>query len=121
MATEKVGSTGRYGSRYGVGIRKRLLKVEPHQRGRKICPQCGSKSIVRTSKGIFNCKKCKLRFVGGAYTAKTLAGSIVGQMVALKSFAPALVETLQKAKEGEVEAPSVPANTQAESDKGVEQ
>ena len=101
MSTEKVSSTGRYGSRYGVGIRKRLLKVEPKQFGRKICPSCGAKNVVRTSKGVFNCRKCLIKFVGGAYVPQTLAGGIIAQMVALKSFVPAMIESLEKGKEEE--------------------
>ncbi|MEM4256997.1 MAG: 50S ribosomal protein L37ae [Candidatus Diapherotrites archaeon] len=92
--TEKVYTTGRFGSRYGVGIRKRLLKVEPYQKSLKECPNCGSFKVKRQSKGVFVCKKCKAKFVGGAYLPKTLVGSLVGQMVSLKSFTPEFLEKL---------------------------
>lgn len=82
--TKKVGSTGRFGSRYGVGIRKRLLKVEPKQLAQTTCPNCNSKSVKRKSKGIFQCKKCNYEFVGGAYLPKTLSGNLVAQMVSQK-------------------------------------
>ena len=82
--TKKVGSAGRFGSRYGVGIRKRILKVEPKQIQKNNCPNCGAPAIKRKSKGVFYCKKCSFEFVGGAYTTKTLAGGIVSQIVSQK-------------------------------------
>ena len=45
--TKKVSSTGRFGSRYGVGIKKRVLKVEEKQRDLSVCPFCGFKKIKR--------------------------------------------------------------------------
>lgn len=100
--TKKVYSTGRFGSRYGVGIRKRLLKIEPTQRkeNRK-CPNCGAISVKRKSKGVFSCGKCRHEFVGGAYVAQTLTGGIIQQMVSQKKFVPEMIETLEKLKEGE--------------------
>ncbi len=92
--TKKVSSTGRFGSRYGVGIRKRVLKVEPEQKALMECPSCGSLKVKRKSKGIFSCRKCNATFVGGAYIPKTLVGSLIGQMVSLKSFTPEILEQL---------------------------
>lgn len=99
--TKKVYTTGRLGSRYGVGIRKRLLKVEPYQKSLKECPACGSLKVRRKSKGIFVCRKCNCKFVGGAYLPKTLAGTLVGQMVSLKSFTPEFLQRLSYLKEEE--------------------
>ncbi len=105
--TEKVGSTGRFGSRYGVGIRKSLLKTESRKGEVRKCPNCGSNSVKRKSKGIFFCRKCSHEFVGGAYLPKTLTGGIINQMVAQKKFAPELIGQLAKARgEEELRAPS---------------
>ena len=45
--TKKVRSTGRFSSRYGVGIRKRMLKVEDKQHNLDACPFCGFKKVKR--------------------------------------------------------------------------
>lgn len=93
--TKKVGSTGRFGARYGVGIRKKLLKVETLQLQKQKCPQCGAPALKRLSKGIFRCRKCSHEFVGGAYMPKTLTGKIIRQMVSQKKFVPEMVEQLK--------------------------
>ena len=90
--TKKVKSAGRFGSRYGVGIRKKLLKVESPQLEKKHCPNCGSVNVKRKSKGVFMCRKCLHEFVGGAYMPQTLAGSIISKIVSQKSFAKSATE-----------------------------
>ena len=92
--TKKVGPTGRFGVRYGVGIRKKLLKVETLQIQKQKCPQCGAPALKRKSKGIFKCRKCSHEFVGGAYLPKTLTGGIIRQMVSQKKFVPEMIEKL---------------------------
>ncbi|VVC00019.1 50S ribosomal protein L37Ae [uncultured archaeon] len=98
--TKKVGSTGRFGSRYGVGIRKRLLKIEPRQKNEdRKCPNCGALTVKRISKGVFHCRKCFHEFVGGAYLSQTLTGGIIRQMVSQKKFVPELISQLPKTRE----------------------
>lgn len=87
MSTKKVGSTGRYKGRYGVGIKKRVLKVEEKQNKPMVCPFCGFAKISREAAGLFNCKKCGAKFTGGAYEAETLIGRTIKKMVAQKNFA----------------------------------
>ena len=101
-STKKVKSAGRFGSRYGVGIRKRLLKVEQKQKEAFACPSCGYPNVKRQAAGIFDCKKCGSRFAGGAYYPETLTGRIVAKMVSQKSFLPNL---------GELIAASIPSET----------
>ena len=108
--TKKVGSTGRFGSRYGVGIRKSLLKVEAKKGEQKKCPNCGSNAVKRKSKGIFRCGKCSHEFIGGAYVAQTLSGGIIRQMVSQKKFAQELIAELEKTR-GEDEQAASPAQT----------
>jgi large subunit ribosomal protein L37Ae len=68
--TKKVGSTGRFGPRYGTKTKKMILKVE--QRKKNIfCPYCERKSLKRLAAGVWYCKKCKTKFAGGAYFPKT--------------------------------------------------
>ncbi|MDO8624776.1 MAG: 50S ribosomal protein L37ae [Candidatus Diapherotrites archaeon] len=85
-STKKVKAAGRFGSRYGIGIRKRWLKVAQKQAAPFDCPSCGYAKIKRQAAGIFDCTKCGCRFSGGAYYAQTLTGRIVSKMVGQKSF-----------------------------------
>ena len=105
--TSKVGSTGRYGPRYGIGIRRKLLKVEPLQLKRHACPGCGSASVKRKSRGIFSCRKCQHTFIGGAYLPQTLAGGIISKMVSQKMFAPEMVSQLTMHEEAVGKAAAV--------------
>lgn len=84
--TKKVKTTGRFGSRYGVGIRKRVIKIEDVQKKKHKCPKCGFLRIKRLAAGIYECKKCKARMSGGAYLPETMSGSIVRKMVVQKAF-----------------------------------
>ena len=93
--TKKVGRAGRYGARYGIGIRKRLLKIEDKQRKFYNCPFCGFKKVRRKAAGLFSCRKCGATFTGGAYLPATLSGSIVQKMVTQKAFLPNLKELLE--------------------------
>jgi large subunit ribosomal protein L37Ae len=86
MTTKKVKSTGRFGSRYGVGIRKRLLKVDDRQKELSACPFCGFKKVKRKAAGLFKCNKCGAKFAGGAYVTETLAGKTIKKIVNQKSF-----------------------------------
>jgi large subunit ribosomal protein L37Ae len=65
--TKKVGSTGRFGVRYGRGIKTRLLKIEKAQKEKKVCPRCLKAGMKRPNPGIWYCKKCGLKFAGKAY------------------------------------------------------
>ena len=94
--TKKVGVAGRFGSRYGRGIRKRVIKVEEKQKNLAACPSCGFKKIKRVAAGMFLCKKCGAKFTGGAYQTETLAGATIRKMVAQKAFAATALEELQK-------------------------
>lgn len=67
MKTKKVGSTGRFGARYGKTIRQRILAVEKRQRKKQICPYCKKPTAKRVGLGIFLCKKCDSKFTGRAY------------------------------------------------------
>lgn len=64
--TKKVGVTGKYGTRYGLSIRTKLLKLE--EKKSKKCPNCGKETLKRLASGIWLCKKCNVKFAGGAYT-----------------------------------------------------
>lgn len=74
--TKKVGSAGRFGSRYGVRTRRRIQEVEAEQRKRHQCPRCSAYSVRRKGTGVWSCRRCGLVFAGGAYKP-VVAPSIV--------------------------------------------
>ena len=43
--TKKVGSTGRYGARYGSTIRKRVRQIEEKSKAVYKCPVCSMKTL----------------------------------------------------------------------------
>ncbi len=114
--TLKVHTTGRFGARYGVSVKKRVLKVERKQKAKHICPYCGFAKIKRKSRGIFFCKKCDAVFAGGAFLPFTLSGGIVKKMVSQKSFLP-LVSELVAIQEKE----SLEAVSEEEPEKALEE
>lgn len=115
-STKKVRSAGKYGAKFGIGIRKRWLKVADKQKKHYDCPNCGFAKVKRLSTGVFECKKCNLKFAGGAYFPTTLTGAIVNKMVEQKQFLPAMTELIaatEKTK-GLVEEPEEAAETEKE-------
>ena len=65
--TKKASSVGRFGPRYGVKIRRRILEVERVRKAPSTCPQCQGPNVRRESSGIWRCRRCGLTFAGGAY------------------------------------------------------
>ncbi len=68
---KKVGTTGRFGPRYGTRAKKIVAAIEKRQRQKQACPYCERKTLKRIAAGIWYCKKCKVKFAGGAYFPKT--------------------------------------------------
>ncbi len=85
-STKKVGSTGRFKGRYGVGVKKRVLEVENKMKAKVPCPFCGFEKLQREAAGLFYCNKCGNKFTGGAYETQTLVGKSINKMVSQKSF-----------------------------------
>lgn len=65
--TKKVGSTGRFGPRYGKRLKSKILSIEKVQRKKQKCPYCHRTSVKRVAPGIWFCKKCENKFTGKAY------------------------------------------------------
>lgn len=65
--TKKVKSAGRFGSRYGLKVRKRVIEIETLQRQKQKCICCGKNSAKRIAYGIYQCKSCGKKFTGRAY------------------------------------------------------
>jgi len=79
--TKKVGPAGRLGSRYGVRTRTKLRNVELIQKAKHICPSCGHLKVKRISTSIWQCKKCGVKFAGGAYIPKTESGQNIEKIL----------------------------------------
>ena len=99
--TKKVKHAGRFGSRYGKGIRDRIVAIEEKQRSSNFCPNCGFKRVKRISTGLFKCKKCNFVFAGGAFTPTTMSGRIVKKMVSQRKFLPMVKELIALKEEKE--------------------
>ncbi len=75
--TKKVKAAGRFGTRYGLRVRRTWLEIEAVQRQKYICKKCGKKAVKRVSTGIWECKHCGYKFAGGCYQPVTPANKIV--------------------------------------------
>lgn len=95
MSTKKLKSVARFKARYGSGVKSRVLDIEQRQKKPFNCPGCGFPKVKRNARGIFECRKCKAVFAGGAFIPETLTGSIVKKMVSQKSFVPSMASLLE--------------------------
>ena len=80
--TKKVGSTGRFGPRYGAKLRRRVLDIEKRRHEPNRCPACATKALKRKAVGLWQCSKCDLLFAGGAYVPYTDAGKAAKRAIA---------------------------------------
>jgi large subunit ribosomal protein L37Ae len=64
--TKKVKSAGRFGARYGSYVRGKIANIESIQRKKQKCPFC-KKTVVRLSKGIWQCSNCGKTFASNTY------------------------------------------------------
>jgi len=69
--TVKAGSSGRYGTRYGVVVRKLTRDIEKTQRSNFECPSCHHMSVKRVASGIWACRHCEAKFAAACYSPKT--------------------------------------------------
>ena len=67
---KKLGSVKRFGARYGRRVKHKLAEIEAVQRGKHTCPYCRAQRVKRVAAGIWECRKCKSKFTGKAYTIK---------------------------------------------------
>jgi large subunit ribosomal protein L37Ae len=65
--TKKVGTSGRFGPRYGVTVRKRIADVEAVSKGRHECRYCRAVALGRTASGIWVCRHCGAKMASGTY------------------------------------------------------
>ena len=65
---ENLGSVKRFGARYGRKPKLKVSKIETEQRKLHKCPYCNKIAVKRIAMGICNCRKCKAKFTGNAYS-----------------------------------------------------
>lgn len=80
MATKKVGSSGRYGVRYGRKPKMAIKNIEAKQRKKQECPYCERSAIKRVASGIWKCNKCSAKFAGAAYSPKSSIKVTIGEV-----------------------------------------
>jgi large subunit ribosomal protein L37Ae len=79
--SKKIGAAARFGPRYGRKLRKRWLEIEKKEKVLHRCPVCQRLSVKRISTSIWKCKKCDVKFSGGAYLPSTAIGKTVERIV----------------------------------------
>jgi large subunit ribosomal protein L37Ae len=103
--TKKVGSSGRWGPRYGVKTRMQVAAVEQKQRELHTCPRCGQERVKRLGTGIWQCRRCEVIFAGGAYLPKAAKVIKAGEeMASLAVAAKGPAPGFMKDKKGKAEA-----------------
>ena len=65
---EKLGSVKRFGPRYGRKPKLKFSKIEAEQRKLHKCPYCSKVAVKRLAVGIWQCRKCNIKFSGKAYS-----------------------------------------------------
>ena len=76
--TVKVGSSGRFSTRYGVKTRTQIAMIEAKQKALHPCPRCGQVRVKRLGTSIWKCRRCKCVFAGGAYMPKSAPKQSLG-------------------------------------------
>ena len=82
MAQKKsLGRLKGLGARYGRKAKLKAATVMEGYVGLKECPYCKKTKVKRLSCGIWFCKKCNTKFVGGAYSFSRKIKSVKGGAV----------------------------------------
>ena len=71
--TQKTGLTARFGSRYGVSVRRREGSAIKKKSRKYTCPVCQYQKVRRKAAGIWECRKCNHTFTGGVWEPFTRA------------------------------------------------
>lgn len=64
----KYGSVRRFGPRYGRTTKEKVDAIEAMQRKKHKCPYCTHVQVKRIAAGIWQCKKCEVKFASKAYS-----------------------------------------------------
>ena len=69
--TKKVGSSGKFGPRYGLSVKKQMRSINSSKSKKYTCPRCYKNNVKRVSMGIWECRSCSHKFAGGAFQPTT--------------------------------------------------
>jgi large subunit ribosomal protein L37Ae len=67
MKTKKVGTSGRFGARYGKKVRANVVDAEREKSAGWVCPSCLKRTVKREAAGVWRCTSCGHKFAGKAY------------------------------------------------------
>ena len=79
--TQKTGLTARFGSRYGVSVRRRAGSALRKKSREYTCPSCQSPKVRRKVAGIWECRKCGYTFTGGVWEPFTRASEANNRVI----------------------------------------
>ena len=99
VEVKTIGSTKRFGTRYGRTNKLKYGVLETEQRKKYKCPSCNNITVKRISVGIWQCKKCGHKFASKAYT---VPHKIVTKVEEVEQE-PEVIEEETKEKEEEFE------------------
>ncbi|KAI3892431.1 hypothetical protein MKX03_012649 [Papaver bracteatum] len=75
--TKKAGIVGKYGTRYGASLRKKIKKMKISQHSKYFYEFCGEYVVKRKVVEICGCKDCGKVKAGGAYKLNTASAVTV--------------------------------------------
>ena len=104
MKTEEksgLGSVKRFGARYGRKPKIKFSKIETEQRKLHKCPYCNKIAVKRIAVGIWNCRKCKAKFTGKAYS---VSKKILAKEAQVLDEEPQIIKEEMEAEEATEEA-----------------
>ncbi|MBK70012.1 MAG: 50S ribosomal protein L37ae [Euryarchaeota archaeon] len=79
--TQKAGLTARFGSRYGVSVRRRAGSALRKKSREYTCPSCQYPKVRRKAAGIWECRKCGHTFTGGVWEPFTRASEANSRVI----------------------------------------
>ena len=98
-----VGSSKRYGVRYGRRLRLKYEAVETEQKKNYQCPYCHKNAIKRIAVGIWECPKCAAVFTGKAYNVTKQASVREGPVEEIMEETPEVEEDYEESQDDQQE------------------
>ncbi|RLG15114.1 MAG: 50S ribosomal protein L37ae [Candidatus Nanohalarchaeota archaeon] len=81
---KKVKLAGKFGARYGRGVKKKIIMIEQSAHAAYPCPKCNRNAVRRVAAGIWQCGKCNAKIAGGAYSLTTSSTEMMEKIFARK-------------------------------------